>query len=53
MPEFKAFNRRIWAGDVDLKDIDTKIAYGRVHWEQLVQNTRTARFQDALRIVSE
>jgi len=53
VPEFKAFNRRIWAGDVDLKDIDTKIAYGRVHWEQLVQNTRTARFQDALRIVSE
>jgi len=53
VPEFKAFNRRNWAGDVDLKDVDTKIVYGRIHWEQLVQNTRTARFQDALRIVSE
>jgi len=46
-------NRRIWAGDINLKDIDAKIAYGRVHWEQLVQNARTARFQAALRIVSE
>jgi len=53
VPEFKAFNRRIWAGEVELKDIDTKIIYGRVHWERLVQNTRTARFQDALRIVSQ
>jgi thiamine kinase-like enzyme len=52
VPEFQALNRRIWAGDVDLKDIDTKIAFGRVHWEQLVRNTHTARFQDALRIVA-
>jgi len=53
VPQFQDLNRRIWAGDINLKDIDAKIAYGRVHWEQLVQNARTARFQAALRIVSE
>ncbi len=52
-PEFKAFHRRMWAGEVNLADKDTKIAYGRVHWERLVQNMRQARFEEALRIVSD
>jgi len=52
-PEFGAFNRRFWAGDVRLADNDSKIAYGRVHLEQLLQNTRRARFDEALRIVSD
>jgi thiamine kinase-like enzyme len=53
VPEFKAFHRRFWAGDIVLRDHDSKIAYGRVHWEQLVRNTRQARFNEALRIVSD
>jgi hypothetical protein len=29
-----------------------KIVYGRVRWEQFLQNVRQARFDEALRIVS-
>jgi hypothetical protein len=52
-PEFKAFHRRMWAGEFNLADSHTKVVYGRVHWERLLQNMRQARFKEALRIVSE
>ncbi|MBV8808606.1 MAG: phosphotransferase [Acidobacteriaceae bacterium] len=52
-PEFREFHRRIWAGEVNLRDNDTKTIYGRVHLEQLLQNVRQARFDEALRIVSD
>jgi aminoglycoside phosphotransferase (APT) family kinase protein len=52
-PEFEVFHRRMWAGEVNLADKDTKIVYGRVHWERLVQNMRRTRFHEALRIVAE
>lgn len=47
------FQRRFWAGEFDLVDGAMKTMYGRVHWEQLVENVRQRRFQEALRIVSE
>ena len=50
---FKDFHRRIWAGEVNLADNDLKILYGMVHWEQLLQNMRRTRFDEALGIVSE
>ncbi len=53
LPSFRDFHRRIWAGEVNLADSDTKILYGMVHWEQLLQNMRRTRFDEALRIVSE
>jgi len=52
-PEFKYFHQRIWAGEVNLADNDMKTVYGRVHWEQLLQNLRRARFDEALSIVSD
>lgn len=52
LPSFRHFHRRIWAGEVNLADNDLKIVYGMVHWEQLLQNIRQARFEEALRIVS-
>ena len=52
LPSFRDFHRRIWAGEVNLEDNDLKIMYGMVHWEQLLQNIRQARFEEALRIVS-
>jgi len=52
-PSFRDFHRRIWAGDVNLADNDMKVVYGRIHWEQLLENTRQARFDEALRIVSD
>jgi aminoglycoside phosphotransferase (APT) family kinase protein len=51
-PGFIDFHQRIWAGEVNLADKQMKTVYGRVHWEQLRQNTRQARFNEALRIVS-
>ena len=53
VPEFRDYHRRMWAGEVDLADKDVKIVYGRVHWERLLRNTRRARFNEALRIVSD
>jgi Phosphotransferase enzyme family len=52
LPSFRDFHRRIWAGEVNLAGNDLKIVYGMVHWEQLLQNIRQARFEEALRIVS-
>jgi len=52
-PGFRDFQRRFWSGEVNLRDNEMKIVYGRVHWEQLVQNMRQPRFNEALRIVSD
>ena len=52
-PGFKAFCRRIWTGDINLEDNGSKIVYGRTHLEELLQNTRQAQFNEALRIVSD
>jgi len=53
LPSFRNFHQRIWAGEVNLADNDLKILYGMVHWEQLLQNMRGSRFDEALGIVSE
>lgn len=50
-PAFRAFHDRIWAGEIDLADNGLKVAYGRVHWQQLLQNVRTPRMDESLRIV--
>jgi hypothetical protein len=39
-PAFRDFQRRIWEGEVSLADNHMKIAYGRVHWNQLLENMR-------------
>lgn len=53
VPPFRDFHDHIWAGEVRLETNETKVQFGRVHMRQLLQNARTARFQDALRIVSD
>jgi len=53
VPDFWDYQRRMWAGEVDLADKDVKIVYGRVHWERLLHNVRQARYKEALRIVSD
>jgi thiamine kinase-like enzyme len=52
LPSFGDFQRRLWAGEVNLADNDNKIACGRIHWEQLLQNVRAPRFDESLEIVS-
>jgi aminoglycoside phosphotransferase (APT) family kinase protein len=51
-PGFHDFNRRFWAGEVSLTDNETKLVYGRVHWERLVHNMGRPRFSEALRILA-
>ena len=53
VPAYSDFQRRFWAHEVGLADNQAKTVYGRVHWEQLSQNMRQARFDEALRIVSD
>lgn len=52
-PAFRDVHDRIWAGQTRLDVDETKLQFGRVHLNQLLQNSQTARFQDALRIVSD
>lgn len=52
-PAFRDFHNRIWAGEVSLAADEAKVQYGKVHMNQLLQNIRAVRFQDALRIVSD
>jgi thiamine kinase-like enzyme len=49
---FRDFHDRIWAGELSLATEEAKLQYGRVHMNQVLQNMRTTRFQDAFRIVS-
>lgn len=52
-PAFRGFHERIWAREIDFSDNERKVVYGRVHWEQLLQNVRQARLAEALRVVEE
>jgi thiamine kinase-like enzyme len=53
VPEFRDFHRRFWAGDIRLATNEAKVQYGKVHLNQMLRNVQTARFQDALGIVSD
>jgi len=53
VPACSDFQRRFWAREGSLADNQAKTVYGRVHWEQLSLNMRQARFDEALRIVSD
>jgi len=52
-PDFRDFHRRMWAREVNMADKPTRIVYGRIHWERLLQNMQEPRFNEAVRIVSE
>jgi aminoglycoside phosphotransferase (APT) family kinase protein len=51
-PEPAGFHRKFWSREFVLEDKPTMSLYGRVHLEQFRKNTRTTRYEDALRIVS-
>jgi aminoglycoside phosphotransferase (APT) family kinase protein len=52
VPEFNAFHRRMWAGEVDLSDKEVKLVYGRIHWERLMENVQQRRYRESLALVS-
>jgi len=51
-PDFRDFHDRVRAGEVNLADDERKLEYARVHLNQLLQDGRSMRFQEALRSVS-
>jgi len=51
-PDFREFHDRIRAGEISVVSNEARLQYGRVHMNQLLQNMRTARFQEALQIVA-
>ncbi len=51
-PDLRDFHRRYWAGEVSLADKRMKTVYGRFNWEQLIEDVRTPRYDEALRIVA-
>ncbi|HEY6464683.1 MAG TPA: phosphotransferase [Candidatus Acidoferrales bacterium] len=53
VPEFRDFHDRIWTGEINLDTSERKVQFGRVHLKQLLQNARTERFQDAIRIAAD
>jgi aminoglycoside phosphotransferase (APT) family kinase protein len=53
VPDFEDFHKRIWTGETNLDTPETRVEFGRVHLNQLLQNARMPRFQDALRIVAD
>ena len=53
VPRFRDFHNGIWAGEVSLVSDEVRVEYGRVHMKQVLENMRTVRFLDALRIVSD
>ncbi|MGH9574393.1 MAG: phosphotransferase [Candidatus Acidiferrales bacterium] len=53
VPDFRDFHNRIWTGEVTLDTPQAKVQFGRVHTKQLLQNARTERFEDAMRIATE
>jgi len=52
-PDFRTFHDCILTGEVSLATDETKLKYAWVHMNQLLQNMRGKRFEDALRAVSE
>jgi hypothetical protein len=52
-PGFREFHDRIWAGELSMATDEARRRYPRVHLNQFLQNMRGARFQEALRIVSD
>jgi hypothetical protein len=52
-PRFRDFHNGIWAGEVSLVSDEARAEYGRVRMKQVLENMRTVRFLDALRIVSD
>jgi thiamine kinase-like enzyme len=50
-PAYRGFQQRFWAGEISLRDRPEKLAFGRVHSKQLLENASGARFIEALKIL--
>jgi len=48
--DYDDFQQRFWTGEIKLEETPAKIAYGRVHWERLLRNVQSPRYEESLRI---
>jgi hypothetical protein len=46
-PDLRNFLDRIWSGEIDLADDETKIEYARAHMREALKSHRTLRFREA------
>ena len=53
VPDFGEYQQRMWAGDVDVSDQETKVVYCKVHWLRLLHNVRQKRYRESLNITAE
>lgn len=53
VPAFADFGRRLWNGDAHIEGNAGKLLYGWLHWRELIQNTQTRRFKEALAVVEQ
>jgi thiamine kinase-like enzyme len=52
VPAFRNFHNRIWEGEGSLVTAEAKLQYGEVHLNQVLQNMRTQRFENAVEQVA-
>lgn len=50
--DFRDFHNRMWAGEIDLANNQSRLEYALVHKEKLYSNMRLDRFNDSLKIVA-
>jgi aminoglycoside phosphotransferase (APT) family kinase protein len=53
VPAFRDIHDRVWSGAENLECGESKIQFARAHLKQLFENAQTARFEEALGIVSK
>lgn len=52
VPTFHDYQRRMWAGEIDLADKPTKILSGRVYYQHLIHEIQQPRYTETLRILA-
>ena len=52
-PGYNEFQQRFWTGEIKLDETPAKIACGRVHWERLLRNVQSRRYEESLRILAD
>jgi len=51
VPPFRQFHDGMWNGEITMKDNGPRLQYARVHLQRLQENIKTARFEEALKVV--
>ena len=52
-PDFREFHQQLIAREIDLEDVEAKQRYAKVHLNEMLLQTRTPRFAEALAVVGE